>query len=183
MGEAATAVEIPDGVHDVQFSAYDSPLFSYPLLRSRSRVKANLSVAADESPRTVISLADRSSESSDNPSSKLTIPNLRPLRDSVMLRQVGSAFDRRLCRFEVGGGKCRDKTCDDLHVGDLEPSDNEIALYLMESMGETLRHFSKVELADQLLQARKKTSHVSLEQRVAAALSSLVRVSSEDTLQ
>lgn len=107
----------------MQFSAYDSPLFSYPLLRSRSRVKANLSVAVDELPRTVISLADRSSsESSDNPSSKLTIPNLRPLRDSVMLRQVGSAFDRRLCRFEVGGGKCRDKTCDDLHVGDLEPS-------------------------------------------------------------
>ncbi len=62
-------------------------------------------------------------------------------------------------------------------------ADNEIALYLMESMGETLTPFSMVELVDQLLQARKKISHVSLEQRVAAALSSLVRISSEDTLQ
>lgn len=50
------------------------------------------------------------------------VPDLRPLRVAVLLREVGGDPDKRLCQYEIpGGGICRDKTCSDLHIGDLQP--------------------------------------------------------------
>ncbi|KLO08327.1 hypothetical protein SCHPADRAFT_613629 [Schizopora paradoxa] len=105
----------------------------------------------------------------------ISTPNLRPLRDQVMQRRVGRAREQRLCRFEVGGGSCHDKTCDDLHVGDFEPSDKDIALYLLDSTGGALRLFNEGEIVSQLAQARQRLepSQGNLEEVVADALSSL----------
>lgn len=135
------------------------------------------------------------------------MPNLRPLRVAVLMREAGSDFEKRLCQYETGGGMCRDKTCNDLHIDDLQPDgrctapfirhcylynhyfrlDHETARYLLESMPRTLKSYDESEVADQLLQARQKhksagttSSEVSpsLEDIVSAAVVTLVGPSS-----
>ena len=49
------------------------------------------------------------------------VPDLGPLKMSVLSKLAG--VDRFLCQYEVpGGGVCRDITCTDLHLGDVQPS-------------------------------------------------------------
>lgn len=96
------------------FSTYSSPFYSYPLLRSRSRVVADL-----EPKNHLLS----SSSVTSSLSFSSSVPDLRPLRVAVMSREAGNDFGRRICQFEVpGGGVCHDKTCTDMHLGDLEPN-------------------------------------------------------------
>lgn len=93
------------------FHSYDSPFRSYPLLRSRSRVVSDL--------ETVTYLTSSRPSTEDL---KMHVPDLRPLRVAVLLREVGGDPEKRLCQYEIpGGGICRDKTCSDLHIGDLQP--------------------------------------------------------------
>ncbi|KAI5118806.1 hypothetical protein M0805_005148 [Coniferiporia weirii] len=177
------------------FTDYSSPFHSYPLLRSRSRVVADL--ASEVHSPSCVSFSSLSSilPSADervNTTQKTAIPDLRPLRVAVILREVGSDLDRRICQYEVpGGGMCRDKTCADVHLGDLEPDDHETARYLIETMPDILQTYDESEVVDQLLQARQKKATIgkisaqgtetpstscSLEATVAEAIAALVGV-------
>ncbi|THH01108.1 hypothetical protein EW145_g6976 [Phellinidium pouzarii] len=123
-------------------------------------------------------------------SQKAMIPDLRPLRVAVTLREMGNNLQRRVCQYELpGGGVCRDKTCADVHLNDLEPDDHETARYLIETMPDILQTYNESEVVDQLLQARQKkaaynkaatqdlgpsTISCSLEATVAEAVAALV---------
>lgn len=154
------------------FSPYSSPFFSYPLLRSRARVVTDLTSASALPSRDASRLLG---------GNKVVIPDLRPLRVAVVLRETNDT-GRRICQYEIpGGGLCRDKTCTDVHLADFEPdgmvsdkfaftlltsflfsldgdTDHETARYLLESMP-ALRKFNESEVMDQLLQARQKKSN------------------------
>ena len=57
---------------------------------------------------------------------------LRPLSVNVALRRASEDSQLQICQFEVpGGGECRDSTCKDLHLADLEPSGVWILLILL----------------------------------------------------
>jgi len=120
-------------------------------------------------------------------SDSLTVPDLLPLKVSVMLREAVSDPARRICQYEIpGGGSCRDSSCSDLHAGDFEPSEHEIAQYLLETMGTALQDFNETEIVDQLLQVRQmkttslktagdgaSTNPIRLEDIVSEALATL----------
>ena len=100
------------------FSEYVSPFSYYPLLRSSTRVVSDLGLDSPYTPGT--SVVSSTCTSSVAPG--VAIPDLRPLRVAVTLREVGDGEGRRICQFEVpGGGVCADKSCTDLHLNDLEP--------------------------------------------------------------
>lgn len=135
---------------DIQmsFASYDSPFSSYPLILSQLR---SATVDADTS-RGATSHSARSSRHNANSahdissfslptsliycapslshsSSTVFVPDLKPLKLATLQRALGrlTAFDSglRVCQYEVpGGGVCRDKDCNDLHLSRLvsEPS-------------------------------------------------------------
>jgi len=92
---------------DSSFITYDSVLSHYPLLSGRSLGQQEM--------------ADT--------------PNLQNLKMQTAARRMTdkSSENARICQFEVpGGGECRDTTCGDLHLSQLqvEPNDEETAHYL-----------------------------------------------------
>jgi len=92
---------------DSSFATYDSVLSHYPLLSARSLGQQEM--------------AD--------------MPNLQNLRMQAAARRMtdNSSENARICQFEVpGGGECRDTTCGDIHLSQLqvEPNDEETAQYL-----------------------------------------------------
>ncbi|KAH8114425.1 hypothetical protein DFH11DRAFT_1594301 [Phellopilus nigrolimitatus] len=175
--------------HPSMFTTYSSPFHPYPLLRSRSRVVSDLALETHLLSNSSSSSLFSSSSSATTIGQKTVIPDLRPLRVAVMAREASSDLGRRVCQYEVpGGGVCRDKTCTDMHLSDLDPDDHETARYLIETMPDVLQTYDESEIADQLLQARQKkvchvktasqggsaTSTCSLEETVAEAISALV---------
>jgi len=84
---------------DSSFITYDSVLSHYPLLSGRSLGQQEM--------------ADT--------------PNLQNLRMQTAARRMTdkSSENARICQFEVpGGGECRDKTCGDLHLSQLQVEPN-----------------------------------------------------------
>lgn len=90
------------------FLPYQSPLTWYPLLRSHSR---HCSSDRDTTSRTAAFEAN----------SLLSTPvDLEPLKATVT-NQWLSDPSRRVCQYEVpGGGECRDKDCEDIHLSRME---------------------------------------------------------------
>ncbi|TDL17244.1 hypothetical protein BD410DRAFT_794551 [Rickenella mellea] len=80
---------------------------------------------------------------------------------------------KRLCQYEVpGGGQCRDASCEELHVWELEPSDQDTAQFLAGAWP-----FSEAEIIGALRQARKTQGNKgpsSLETRVAESYGRLI---------
>ena len=114
---STTSLSSQDSVTTDTFSSYNSPFSSYPLLR-------NHMIASKGSSNVFSDLKSSSSVDSSYPiglSLPFEIPDLRPLRTVVMTRLAGP--DRFICQYEVpGGGICRDRTCSDLHLSDMDPS-------------------------------------------------------------
>lgn len=134
-------------LHDIQmgFASYDSPFSTYPLLLSQlplytgssedprqtgsdsarwSRPNAS-SLSSSSLPASLIYCAP----SLSHPSCTVFVPDLKPLKLATLQRALGrlTACDSglRVCQYEVpGGGVCRDKDCNDLHLSRLvsEPS-------------------------------------------------------------
>lgn len=138
------------------FPCYDSPFSTYPLLLSQLR---GTPVDADscQDPRRTSRSSSRASASYapnlSSPSSRASVIycapslshsrssvfvlDLKPLKLAAMQRAFGqvSSSDSglRVCQYEVpGGGVCRDKDCNDLHLSRLasEPSDADVASYV-----------------------------------------------------
>ncbi|KAG1751185.1 hypothetical protein EDB19DRAFT_2004727, partial [Suillus lakei] len=134
------------------FPCYDSPFSTYPLLLSQLRA-APLDADSRQDPRQTATHSTRSSSQANasyapnlsSPSSRASliycapslshscstvfVPDLKPLKLATLQRTLGqlSASDAglRVCQYEVpGGGVCRDKDCNDLHLSRLvsEPS-------------------------------------------------------------
>ncbi|KAG2129148.1 hypothetical protein DEU56DRAFT_818040 [Suillus clintonianus] len=134
------------------FPCYDSPFSTYPLLLSQLRA-APLDADSCQDPRRTASHSSRSSSRASasyalnlsSPSSRASliycapslshscstvfVPDLKPLKLASLQRALGqlNASDPglRVCQYEVpGGGVCRDKGCNDLHLSRLvsEPS-------------------------------------------------------------
>lgn len=127
------------------FPYYDSPFSTYPLLLSQLRAT---SVDADsrQDPRRTSRSSSRASASYapnlSSPSSRASViscapslshscssvfvPDLKPLKLATLQRAFGQVDPGlRVCQYEVpGGGICRDKDCNDLHLSRLvsEPS-------------------------------------------------------------
>ncbi|RPD77479.1 hypothetical protein L226DRAFT_323484 [Lentinus tigrinus ALCF2SS1-7] len=108
------------------FETYRSLLDRHPLLRARSR--------PESSP-----LAPSSSSTSGSSSSTTqTIDiDLKPLKQAAVMKYL-SDNTRQVCQYELpGGGECRDKNCDNVHLSRLsavEPSDEDTAQYLCSSL-------------------------------------------------
>lgn len=124
------------------FASYDSPFSTYPLLLSQLPLNDDSS----EDPRRTGSHSARSTRldggssslpasliycarSLSHSSSTVFVPDLKPLKLATLQRTLGQLTARnsglRVCQYEVpGGGVCRDKDCNDLHLGRLasEPS-------------------------------------------------------------
>ena len=84
---------------DSSFATYDSVLSHYPLLSGRSLGQQEM--------------AD--------------MPNLQNLRMQAAARRMtdNSSENARICQFEVpGGGECRDTTCGDIHLSQLQVEPN-----------------------------------------------------------
>ena len=84
---------------DSSFTTYDSVLSYYPLLSGRSLGQQEM--------------AD--------------MPNLQNLRMQAAARRMtdNSSRNARICQFEVpGGGECRDTTCGDIHLSQLQVEPN-----------------------------------------------------------
>ncbi|OAX37086.1 hypothetical protein K503DRAFT_256829 [Rhizopogon vinicolor AM-OR11-026] len=133
------------------YASYDSPFSTYPLLLSQLR-PAPLDAESSQDPRRTASRSARSSRpnasnahdisssslpasliyrapSLSHSSSTVFVPDLKPLKLATLQRALGqlTAYDSgvRVCQYEVpGGGVCRDKDCNDLHLSRLvsEPS-------------------------------------------------------------
>ncbi|KAG2338510.1 hypothetical protein BDR05DRAFT_694241 [Suillus weaverae] len=141
------------------FPCYDSPFSTYPLLLSQLRATP---VDADscQDPRRTATRSSRSpsrasasygpnlSSSSSRASliyapslshscSTVFVPDLKPLKLASLQRALdqvsGGDSGLRVCQYEVpGGGVCRDKDCNNLHLSRLasEPSDADVAAYV-----------------------------------------------------
>ncbi|KIP02888.1 hypothetical protein PHLGIDRAFT_26369 [Phlebiopsis gigantea 11061_1 CR5-6] len=97
------------------FTAYHSPLLSYPLLRSHSPPRV----------RDTNSLAEPSHPSQTPDLSTLFPVSLSSCKAAAVNRWLSDP-SRRICQYEVpGGGECRDPGCEDIHpsrAGSVEPS-------------------------------------------------------------
>ncbi|KAF8627454.1 hypothetical protein AX17_006268 [Amanita inopinata Kibby_2008] len=146
--------------HERDYANYESPLASYPLLRSRARFSStaeivphglesytiSLPFSKHLSPITdSVSLSTASVPFSHLLQTDIHFPDLRLLK----LAAVSKSLDplKRICQYEVpGGGVCRDEECEDIHLGRLidtaggigksislegvEPNDKDAAEYL-----------------------------------------------------
>lgn len=142
------------------FPYYDSPFSTYPLLLSQLRTTP-LDADSCQDPRRTATHSSRSSSQASashapnlsSPSSRTSliycapslshscstvfVPDLKPLKLASLQRALGQASSSdsgvRVCQYEVpGGGVCRDKDCNDLHLSRLvsEPSDADVAAYV-----------------------------------------------------
>ncbi|RPD62747.1 hypothetical protein L227DRAFT_435754 [Lentinus tigrinus ALCF2SS1-6] len=125
---SAQVVDDPDEPMNQQpeqapvFETYRSLLDRHPLLRARSR--------PESSP-----LAPSSSSTSGSSSSTTqTIDiDLKPLKQAAVMKYL-SDNTRQVCQYELpGGGECRDKNCDNVHLSRLsavEPSGTSLVFTL-----------------------------------------------------
>jgi len=109
-----------------RWTAYQSPLQSYPLSRWHSHLTdpgdVSRAFTADSSSGVSIltpsgSFSSNSASGSASADSKdATMGNLlRSLKTATLFKSLDP--DRRICRFEIpGGGVCRDDNCEDLHI-------------------------------------------------------------------
>jgi len=84
---------------DSSFNTYDSVLSHYPLLNGRSLGQQEM----------------------------VDTPNLQNLRMQTAARRMTdkSSENARICQFEVpGGGECRDTTCGEIHLSQLQVEPN-----------------------------------------------------------
>lgn len=128
------------------FPYYESPFSTYPLLLSQIRTTP-LDADSCQDPRRTATHSSRSSSQANlsSPSSRASliycapslshscstvfVPDLKPLKLASLQHAFGQVISSdsgvRVCQYEVpGGGVCRDKDCDDVHLSRLmsEPS-------------------------------------------------------------
>jgi len=190
---------------DIQmgYASYDSPFSTYPLLLSQLR-PAPLDAESSQDPRRTASRSARSSRpnassahdisssslpasliyrapSLSHSSSTVFVPDLKPLKLATLQRALGqlTAYDSgvRVCQYEVpGGGVCRDKDCNDLHLSRLvsEPSDAELAAYVHGILPQTWRSRCDVRAIEIALErVRLGGSATNIDERVRGALAGL----------
>jgi hypothetical protein len=149
--------QVPKKDIQMGFASYDSPFSTYPLLLSQLR-SAPLDAEASQDPRRTASHPARTSRSNissasdisssslpasliycapslSHSSSNVFVPDLKPLKLATLQRTLGrlTAFDSglRVCQYEVpGGGVCRDKACNDLHLSRLVSEPNGMFLFI-----------------------------------------------------
>lgn len=186
------------------FPCYDSPFSTYPLLLSQLRA-APVDADSSQDPRGIGSHSSRSTSRASasygpnlsSPSSlasliycapslshscsSVFVPDLKPLKLATLQRALGrlSGSDRglRVCQYEVpGGGVCRDKDCNDLHLSQLasEPSDADVAAYVHGVLPERWRSRCDVRAIEIALErVRLGSSTRNLDENVRSALSGL----------
>jgi len=116
---------------------YNSPLDSYPLLRSQVSIDAGVAASkcfsSSSSQATLFSTQGISPSSSSTSVSSISIdwPDLKPLKLAVACQSFDS--EKRICQFEVpGGGECRDAHCEDMHIGrvsSIEPTGTQVSSF------------------------------------------------------
>jgi len=141
------------------FPLYDSPLSRYPLLRPRSgpdsnsgntsfaNLQSETTTASQASARTLSPLSVpfpspiscTTDAVSSHSSSPIPLPDLKQLKEAVLHRSLAQltrrSTDLRVCPYEVpGGGVCRDKDCEELHLGQIstEPSGTSWSCFMCE---------------------------------------------------
>lgn len=176
-----------------RWTAYQSPLQSYPLSRwhlhlTGSSEVINGSMTSGVGGHSILtSSGSFSSNSADgSPSADLkdtTVAGnlLRSLKMVTLFKNLDP--DRRICQFEIpGGGVCRDDKCEDLHIEKeleiWEPSDNDTAQYLSEALvtskqDQRPRTPTDVKEALEETRTRQETKGLGFEDRISAALSIL----------
>jgi hypothetical protein len=186
------------------FPYYDSPFSTYPLLLSQLRATA-VDADSCQDPRRTTTHTSRSSSGASasyapNLSSPLSrasviycapslshscssvfVPDLKPLKLATLQRAFGqvSASDSglRVCQYEVpGGGVCRDKDCNDLHLSRLvsEPSDADVAAYVHGVLPQPWRSRCDVRAIEIALERVRLGSRASnIDECVTSALSGL----------
>lgn len=101
------------------FETYLSLLDRHPLLRANSR--RNFSIVD-------LSASLTSASSVASSSTSFTDIDLKPLKQAAVLKYL-SDNSRQICQYELGGGECRDKSCENVHLSRLsavEPSGTSI---------------------------------------------------------
>ncbi|KAG1885093.1 hypothetical protein F4604DRAFT_1901063 [Suillus subluteus] len=187
------------------FPYYDSPFSTYPLLLSQLRATPFDDADSCQDPRRTATHSSRSSSRASasyapnlsSPSSRASliycapslshscstvfVPDLKPLKLASLQRALGqvSASDSgvRVCQYEVpGGGVCRDKDCNDLHLSRLvsEPSDADVAAYVHGVLPQPWRNRCDVRAIEIALErVRLGSSARNIDERVRSALSGL----------
>lgn len=187
------------------FPYYDSPFSTYPLLLSQLRATPFDDADSCQDPRRTATHSSRSSSRASasyapnlsSPSSRASliycapslshscstvfVPDLKPLKLATLQRALGqvSASDSglRVCQYEVpGGGVCRDKDCNDLHLSRLasEPSDADVAAYVHGILPQPWRSRCDVRAIEIALErVRLGSSTRNIDERVRSALSGL----------
>ncbi|KAI0632427.1 hypothetical protein C8Q77DRAFT_1125678 [Trametes polyzona] len=140
------------------FASYHSLLDYHPLLRERSRHEP----APKLLPASPSSVAPRSID-------------LGPLKEMAVQKYLSSGSGR-ICQYEVpGGGECRDKNCEDVHLSRIslvEPSDEDTAQYLCTSLPAGPRYGVKA-FRDALDVARLRHPTMPFDERVQEAVAAL----------
>ncbi|KAL6308413.1 hypothetical protein BKA93DRAFT_764728 [Sparassis latifolia] len=147
------------------FTAYSSPLDCYPTLRPYLQHPSGAGGSASVHQRTNKTLALNVASSID----------LEPLK-MVAAGRVLMDPTKRICRYEIpGGGECRDRNCEDVHLSRLssvEPNDEETAQYLYAAMP-TGSPYSAEDLLNTLSGVRRHSAGEAFDDRVSEALASL----------
>ncbi|TFL04655.1 hypothetical protein BDV98DRAFT_562615 [Pterulicium gracile] len=168
--DIVTAEDFPTDITGDYFS-YVSPLRGLPFLVARSRSTASGLV----SPHSITS--------SSVPFDGVPVVDLQPLKSVFYVDPM-----KQVCRYESGGGECRNTGCDDVHLSRSDPdvhlTDQDIADYLEGALPGDWRAHHRVDaqrIVKGLQELRSTTEsarqpiHQPLEQRVALLLRSLVR--------
>lgn len=168
---AQVEFDITNAIDDKQtaqtpvFETYLSLLDRHPLLRANSR--RNFSIVD-------LSASLTSASSVASSSTSFTDIDLKPLKQAAVLKNL-SDNSRQICQYELGGGECRDKSCENVHLSRLsavEPSDEDTAQYLCSSIPAGQRHGVEV-FRKALDVARLSHPNISLDARVQVALTRL----------
>jgi len=177
---------------DGKYRAYHSIFELYPLLRGHSRSMSSDSdfpfhLSSHSSlhmyPSTRTSLSSSPSVLAEPSSHFLSSSSLPELNlEALKLAAIGKVLHpfKRICRYEVpGGGMCRDEGCDDVHLSrlqgvNIEPSDQDVAQYLFNTLPTEWLTLHQVSSASKIVDVlHKLRGHSSLEDRVDQALLTL----------
>ncbi|KAI0712524.1 hypothetical protein C8Q76DRAFT_735044 [Earliella scabrosa] len=109
------------------FETYCSLLDRHPLLRANTRQEAcSLDLSASSSSVSNGSFSNTTHVDID----------LKPLKQAAVMQYL-SDNSRQICQYELGGGECRDKNCENVHlsrISAVEPTDEDTAQYLCSSI-------------------------------------------------
>lgn len=106
------------------FETYRSLLDRHPLLRAHSR---------PESSSLAPPLSSSAAVGSSSSTTQITDIDLKPLKQAAVVKYL-SDNTRQICQYELpGGGECRDKSCENVHLSRLsavEPSGASLVVLL-----------------------------------------------------